>query len=145
MTDETEKVVVAGKPLDADDRGLDNTPDVTDPTELAQVKAEDRREEERQEAAADAVEKVGEAPPQEVQIVKQEPPQIAAPAPTKTVKLPSVKKAEKSGEYEVQGGENLLDIANKFGISIDQLATINGLTTGNRNPAPGTKIKLYEA
>lgn len=59
-------------------------------------------------------------------------------------KAPKGKKADNPNEYEVQVGENLLDIANKFSVSVDSLARVNSLATGYRNPAPGTIIKLYE-
>lgn len=142
MSDGTEDVVVTGKPVDADDRGLDNTPDKDDSPELASVKAFDRDVEQK---LADADEAQKEHAPEGLkpEVVEQKRPEIDSVSPTVTKKLPEVKKAEKKGEYEVQVGENILDVAQKFGTTADKLASINHLATGYRELRPGQILKLY--
>lgn len=54
-------------------------------------------------------------------------------------------KAEKTptGLHVVQEGENLLDIANQYSVSVDSLKVLNGLQTGFSNPPAGTTIRVY--
>lgn len=142
MSDGTEEVVVAGKPVDGEDRSLDNTPDKDDSPELASVKAFDREAERKVEESNERIE---DRAPEGLkpEVVEQKRAEIDSVTPTVTKKLPEVEKAEKKGEYEVQVGENILDVAQKFGTTADKLAAVNHLTTGSRELHPGQVIKLY--
>jgi LysM repeat protein len=51
--------------------------------------------------------------------------------------------AEPDGTYIVQGGEDLLEIANRFSVSVNRLAEINHLHTGYRGLTKGQVIRLY--
>jgi LysM repeat protein len=51
-----------------------------------------------------------------------------------------VKQGKKTGYYIVKSGDQLLAIAKKFGITLDDIKSLNGLTNGNIRP--GQKLKV---
>ena len=51
-----------------------------------------------------------------------------------------VKKGFETGYYTVKSGDQLLVIANKFGLTLDEIEHLNGMT--NSNIQPGQKLKV---
>lgn len=148
MSDTTEEVKVEGTPVEPEDRSLDNTPDKDDSPELAAVKAEDRKQEEivetstanAEHAAEEAAKAAG--PTEEVKVDGYG--EGAAKPKARKPKLDgAAAKASKAGVHIVQAGEELNDIATKYGVGTNTLAELNHLHTGYRALTPGQEIKLY--
>jgi LysM repeat protein len=52
-----------------------------------------------------------------------------------------VKKGFETGCYTVKSGDQLLAIAKKFGITLDDIMSLNGLTNGNIHPGQKLRVK----
>jgi LysM repeat protein len=52
-----------------------------------------------------------------------------------------VKKGFETGCYTVKSGDQLLAIAKKFGITLDDIMSLNGLTNGNIHPNQKLRVK----
>jgi len=63
----------------------------------------------------------------------------AVELPAKPVARPETKPAAKATTYVVQKGDNLSTIANRFGLTVARLKSLNGLKTATLQP--GQKLK----